>query len=242
MGNENGLLSASIFYSKALMEVAASDKSLSPIQKTMFRLGANLHRMHKDGTMKLLGFLSRTVDDAWLNGIVIDQYVDEASLQLAYQSILQRAKNSILGGDLVVCNLVSLIQVNELEKVCEWCNSDSDNGYAEILDSLVVKREDARRWLEACKVPVPEFLRDISLEAGAPDSADAEAVEESIGKRIRQRNFELKKDHCQARLKALAGEFKRDISTIKKHLYGKKAKELAQIEDAERTRKHGSNR
>ena len=51
----------------------------------------------------------------------------------------------------------------------------------------------------------------------------------SIGQKIRTRNRQLKKENAPIRLKTLANEFHRSISTIKKHLYGPQAKKRSSV-------------
>lgn len=140
-----------------------------------------------------------------------------------YRVLLRRAKRDIRSGKLVVRMLPTLVPLNKIPVIQAWCNTnDTLMDHAESLpDSrLVVKLEDARQWLQKITIPVPDWLN----EAGVTSSPVQPVEEKSIGQRVRDRSKELKASGHPSVIKALAAEFHRSDSAIKKHLYGKKAK------------------
>lgn len=119
----------------------------------------------------------------------------------------------------------------------------------ERLESLLAKLEDhpqeeRRQLLDAAGLghisAAPKPIKPLSGAHARPLSHDAQRhatqgnapeaetncdiSDKSIGEKIRERYSQLKKEHHPAKIKKLADEFNKSESTIKKHLYGPKAK------------------
>lgn len=76
----------------------------------------------------------------------------------------------------------------------------------------------------SCATDTHENTSSLSEQSAAALHTGTTTSGDSIGELIRERNKQLKKEMCPARIKTLTKEFHRSESAIKKHLYGPKAK------------------
>lgn len=115
---------------------------------------------------------------------------------------------------------------------------DGKNGYAphetRTRDQLRVLISELDRLIPTIVEIAPQHQ---TAPAGAPERNENTDFKDipsklpniSVGQKIRNRNSQLKKEHSPARIKALASEFNRSESTIKKHLYGPEAKKQSSV-------------
>jgi hypothetical protein len=160
----------SVFYSDAANAESVFGRPVTDIERHIFRIGANLFRNLKNDTLPITGFIHSVAFDPILSECNGEDFCnDEFSMLAARNAAWHAIKSAIKKGELIIRDGLSMVPVNELPSVLNWCAADSP-GLDQVSANFVVKTDEARRWLEASGMPIPEWMVQSNDSEIADDS------------------------------------------------------------------------